>query len=150
MAQSPDDLLEMPQALSGSPGFLLGKAAQRGAELVEHALQSLQLKARHYGVLVSLQDIGPLSQHKLSRLLRIDRTTMVAIIDHLETLGFVRRAVRSRDRRSCEMQLTSRGKAVLKRARSEASAADERLVEPLTRRERDQLVVLLWRVCGSA
>jgi DNA-binding MarR family transcriptional regulator len=139
---------EIPQALSGSPGFLLGKAAQRGAELVEQALHSLQLKARHYGVLVALQDIGPLSQQELGRLLRIDRTTMVALIDDLETLGLVQRDVDSEDRRAYQIQLTARGKAALKRACSAVSAADDQLVAPLTIRERDQLVLNLRRLCG--
>ena len=116
MAPAPADLRTLSQGLRASPGFLPGEAAQRGAELVEQALSPLALKARHYGVLVALQDLGSLSQHELGQLLRIDRTTMVAVVDHLERQGFVLRGLHPVDRRTHQVQLTAAGQAALEQA----------------------------------
>lgn len=138
----------VPDALRRSTGFLLGKAAQLGAELVEDALQPLGLKARHYGVLVALQELGPSSQHALGQVLRIDRTTMVATIDHLEKLGYVHRTPHPSDRRSNQVKSTPAGTAVLKTVRKAVAAADEALVSRLSARQRSQLLDLLRQLCG--
>ena len=148
MAPAVADLQAAPQALRASPGFLLGKAAQQGADLAERALRPLALKARHYGVLVSLEDRGPLAQHELGQLLRIDRTTMVAVIDHLERLGFVVRGLHPVDRRTYQVQLTTAGQAALERARGAVASADAALVDRLSAKERAQLVMLLQKLCG--
>lgn len=145
---APADVRTVPQALRASPGFLLGKAAQRGTELVEQALRPLALKARHYGVLVSLQDLGPHSQHELGQLLRIDRTTMVAVVDHLEQQGFVLRSFHPVDRRTYQIQLTAAGQATLEQARGAIAGADTALVGRLSAEERTLLVTLLRKLCG--
>lgn len=148
MAPAPADVQSVPQALRASPGFLLGKAAQQGAELAERALRPLELKARHYGVLVSLQDRGPLAQHELGQLLRIDRTTMVAVVDHLERLGFVLRGLHPVDRRTYQVQLTAAGQSALEQARGAMADADTALVDRLSAQEGAQLVTLLHKLCG--
>jgi MarR family transcriptional regulator, lower aerobic nicotinate degradation pathway regulator len=148
MAPASTDLQRVPHALRASPGFLLGKAAQQGAELAERALRPLALKARHYGVLVTLRDHGPLAQHELGQLLRIDRTTMVAVVDHLERLGFVRRGLQPADRRTYQVQLTTAGQAALAQAYGAITGADAALVARLSAQERAQLVMLLHKLCG--
>ena len=140
----------LPRTLRASPGFLLGKAAQQGAALVEQVLQPLGLKARHYGVLVALDELGPRSQHELGDVLRIDRTTMVAIVDHLEGLGFVERRPQPEDRRSYQVWLTAAGSSALARARGAVAAADASLVERLSAPERRRLVRLLRTLNGLA
>ncbi len=148
MAPAPADVRTVPQELRASPGFLLGKAAQQGAELAERALPLLDLKARHYGVLVSLQDRGPLAQHELGQLLRIDRTTMVAVVDHLERLGFVVRGLHPVDRRTYQIQLTAAGRWAFEQARDSMAGADAALVDRLSAQEGAQLVTLLHKLCG--
>lgn len=148
MRTAPADVRTVPQALLASPGFLLGKAAQQAVELAERALRPLDLKVRHYGVLISLQDLGPLAQHELARLLRIDRTTMVAIVDHLERLGFVHRGLHQADRRMYQVQLTASGEAAVEQARGAIAGADAALDDRLSAQERAQLVILLRKLCG--
>ena len=148
MPPAPADLQRVPGALRASPGFLLGKAAQQGAELAERALQPLALKVRHYGVLVALQDRGPLSQHELGQLLRIDRTTMVAVVDHLERLGFVLRGLHPVDRRTYQVQLTAAGQAAVEQARGAIAGADAALVNHLSAQEGAHLLRLLQKLCG--
>jgi MarR family transcriptional regulator, lower aerobic nicotinate degradation pathway regulator len=147
MAPALADARAVPRALRASPGFLLSKAAQRAAELAEQSLKPLALKTRHYGVLVALQELGPLSQHELGQLLRIDRTTMVAVVDHLERLGCVRRGLQPGDRRAYQVQLTPAGQAALDQARSTLAVADAELVDRLSPDERSALLALLGKLC---
>ena len=148
--EAPSRPRHLPRTLRASPGFLLGKAAQQGAALVEQALQPLRLKARHYGVLVALDELGPCSQHELGDPLRIDRTTMVAIVDHLERLGFVERRPQPDDRRSYQIQLTAAGSSALAQARGAVAKADASLVERLSAPETLRLVRLLRKLNGLA
>ena len=145
----PADLQTVPELLRTSPGFLLGKAAQRGAELVERALAPLNLKARHYGVLAALDELGPRAQHQLGQLLRIDRTTMVAVVDHLERLGFAERTTDPQDRRAAQVRITRAGQVALDLARGTVHAADAALVSRLSSAQREHLVVLLEKLVES-
>jgi DNA-binding MarR family transcriptional regulator len=133
----------VPTALLNSPGFLLGKAAQQALELVEAALAPLELKARHFGVLVALDEREPASQHQLAQTLRIDRTTMVAVVDHLERLGWVERRLHATDRRTHQVHRTPAGKVATDTARAVASRADAELVAGLSAAEVAQLLRLL-------
>jgi DNA-binding MarR family transcriptional regulator len=144
---NPVELETGSHPLRDSPGFLLGKADQHGAELAERALEPLELKARHFGALVSLQ-AGPLSQQELGQLLRIDRTTMMAVVDHLEQLGFVVRSPDPADRRAYQVRMTAAGEAGLEQAGSAIVDADNALVGRLSARERTHLVTLLRKLCG--
>jgi DNA-binding MarR family transcriptional regulator len=137
----------IPDALWTSNGFLLAKAAQHGIDLAEAALAPLDLKARHYGVLVALDAHQPASQHQLSQILRIDRTTMVAIVDHLETRGLVERGLNPTDRRTHRVRLTSAGHTAMQQARTALAHADAELVDRLSADEQAQLTTLLHKLC---
>ncbi|MGZ3698565.1 MAG: MarR family winged helix-turn-helix transcriptional regulator, partial [Bdellovibrionota bacterium] len=66
---------------SDSLGYLLNKVALRIKDRLDANLEPVGLRCRHYGLLVFLEKMGPMSQHQLGELLRTDRTTMVTIID---------------------------------------------------------------------
>ena len=143
------ELPTLPAILRNSPGFLLGKLGQHGAELAESALAPLDLKARHFGVLVTLEAHEPVSQHALSQVLRIDRTTMVSIIDHLERLRLVERGLQPADRRTYQVRRTAAGRAATEQARSAMTRADAALVRSLAADELAQLQKLLEKVYAS-
>jgi DNA-binding MarR family transcriptional regulator len=138
----------IPDTLWASTGFLLTRAAQHAIDLAEAALTPLDLKARHYGVLVALDAHQPTSQHQLSQILRIDRTTMVAIVDYLETRGLVERGLNPTDRRTHRVRLTSAGRTAMQRARTALAHADAELVARLSADERAQLTPLLHKLCN--
>ncbi len=135
-----------PQAPRESPGLAMSKAGQRARDMVERALEFLGLRARHFGVLSTLDTEGPLSQQALSHHLQIDRTTMVAVADDLERLGLAERKTHPTDRRTYRLHLTRDGLSALKRARVAVREAEERLLLPLSEDERTQLHGLLMRL----
>ena len=143
---SDHDRPPLPESLRRSVGFMLSKAAQRAIEMSEGALRPLGIRSRHYGVLAALAEAGPLSQQRLGEWLRIDRTTMVGILDDLERLGFAQRHPDPADRRAYSVQLTSAGEAALARAEAILAAVDSELVAQLSEEERRRLHELLSQI----
>ena len=133
----------LPSSLSYSTSFLLGKLAQEGNDLLHGHLAQLGLKSRHYSVLAVLEHNGPLSQQAVGELLRIDRTTMVAIVDELERAGFASRQPDPRDRRAYRLQLTDSGRQTLESADQVVARANADLVAPLRPADQRQLLDLL-------
>lgn len=97
-------------------GYLLNAASARIHESTAAALAPLGLSPRESGVLHHVRSLGPISQRALGLVLRIDRTTMVAMIDALEAKGLVSRAADPRDRRAHALTVTREGRQISRRA----------------------------------
>lgn len=82
--------------------------------------------------------------------MRIDHTTMVALVDSLETAGSVERRRNPQDRRAYALQITRRGRATLTRAREAISDAEQQISATLTDPELRQLKQLLTRLLDSS
>jgi DNA-binding MarR family transcriptional regulator len=136
----------LPRSAAGHVGFLLAQTHMAARELGNAALAELDLDVREYGALLILTNEGPLSQHGLGALQRCDRTTMVAIVDHLEALGLVERRRNPADRRAYALETTAAGRRVLTRARSKVQAGERELLAALSTGEREELRALLQRM----
>lgn len=134
---------ELPPALTERVGFALYAAAARAQAMGEEALVPLGLTGRHYGVLALLADRAPRPQHELGRLLHVDRTTMVALLDDLEARELVTRRRNPDDRRANAVAPTSSGRALQQRAADALAACDEDLLRPLAPDDRERLRTLL-------
>ena len=75
--------------------------------------------------------------------LRIDRTTMVALIDDLEDKGYVIRQRHPRDRRAFLVHPTGAGRGAKTAAIQILDEQQRRYLAPLTPAERQQLGALL-------
>lgn len=109
-------------------------------------LAEAELNTRSYFVLGWIEEHQPSSQQDLSRALRIDATTIVAVVDELERLGYVTRARSSVDRRRYDLHLTAGGQAALERADKAMDAVEDEFFAPLTRTDRASLHSLLRRL----
>jgi DNA-binding MarR family transcriptional regulator len=102
-------------------------------------------------VLALIHHEGPQSQQRLGELLRIDRTTMVTVIDELEQRGLVQRTRDPADRRRYAITLTPDGDKLMA---GDLGRLDQRVnaafLRPLSAAERRQLVELLRRLVGEA
>jgi DNA-binding MarR family transcriptional regulator len=99
----------IPRGLSVSLGFLLSKAAEIVASRFTEALKPYGISPREYGVLSHIFEYGPQAQHQIGEHLRIDRTTMVSLIDSLEAKGLGARIKDESDRRRNAITLTGEG-----------------------------------------
>ncbi|MBX9642255.1 MAG: MarR family transcriptional regulator [Mycobacteriaceae bacterium] len=109
-----------------SIGFLLNKAAQLLLDDFEKALTPYQLSAREFDVLRYLDVNGGQSQQQIGGSLRIDRSTMVAVIDNLEHAGYVQRTRDPQDRRRYAVALTEDGQ---ERVRSRLAAVEKEITD---------------------
>jgi DNA-binding MarR family transcriptional regulator len=78
-----------------------------------------------------LADGEPASQQQAAARLGIDRTTMVAFLDALETKDLVARRPSPADRRRNVVALTPTGRDTLGRAVDASAAAERRFLAPL-------------------
>jgi DNA-binding MarR family transcriptional regulator len=101
--------------------------------------------ARDFQVLDVLSEpaAATYSQQDLGELLGINRTTMVKLVDRLETAGQVARSRNPDDRRSYVLELTDGGREAIKALEPAMAAADDRLTAALSPAERDRLDELL-------
>lgn len=89
-------------------------------------------------------------QQELGEALGIDPSTMVSLIDQLESTGLAKRRPRPSDRRAREVAITPQGRRRLVDARQLVAQGEDEVLRGLTRRERRELVALLRRALASA
>ena len=141
---------DLPSAVSSRLSYLFKRAQLELAELNDEALAPLDLSHGEHTVLLSIDAGEPESQQQIGRRLGIDRTTMVARIDGLESKGLVARRPDDSDRRRNVVELTATGRAALRRATSASDKAERRLLTGLDEREAAQLRSLLRRVAADS
>jgi DNA-binding MarR family transcriptional regulator len=112
-------------------GFLLKHAQLGYADLAADALAPYGIDGRELAVLTLLAGQDLLSQQELAHDLGIDRTTMVALIDGLETKNLVERRPHPSDRRKNIVELTAVGRRTLADATRAADDAERRFLGPL-------------------
>jgi len=137
--KGPRERAELPAALSDRLGYLLGQAHLAHRQIAAERLASLGLGVKEFGALSVLVDEGALSQQRLGERMRVDRTTMVAVVDSLEREGFVERPRDAQDRRAYALRATPRGRRVLARADKAAQQAEAKFLARISAAERRQL-----------
>lgn len=154
MAQAADDRadaqpLRSDFSLGERTGYLLHKASMVLEADVEQALAEIGLRARDFFVLAALAGGVPLSQQDLSRLLGLDPTTVVAVIDDLEGREYVERRRNPADRRRYNLILTDAGSEALREADRAATEAETAFLGQLDDDERALLHAMLGRTMSG-
>ena len=134
--------------LNSSFGFMLAKAAQKIADIAHESLTPLQFDTRQVGLLITIKKYEPVTQARISKLLRIDRTTMVALIDDLENRGLVVRTESPQDRRVNNLTLTAKGTEILDQAWKKILESEEIVLQGLSTAEKQSLIKILEKITG--
>jgi DNA-binding MarR family transcriptional regulator len=135
--------------LIACPDFLLSTVALNVTGLLEDALAPLDLRLRHYRILRLLFLEGPQSQVRLGAALGVDRTTVVALVDHLERKKLLRRERSTDDRRAYAVTLTAKGRTVADRAIRLTNDLERQMFAPLDRAEQETLRKLSTRLLAT-
>jgi DNA-binding MarR family transcriptional regulator len=117
---------------------------------IAEGLETIGLTTALFGVLNVLGARKGAIQQEIGSAMGIDPSTMVSLIDQLETAGLAKRRPRPTDRRAREVAITPKGRRVLKQARELATQAEDDVLRGLTEAERGQLLALLRRALDSA
>ncbi|KAA0929822.1 MULTISPECIES: MarR family winged helix-turn-helix transcriptional regulator [Streptomyces] len=125
------------------PGYLLHKAGLVLVEDVEKALGAVGMRIRYFFVLAALAGGPELSQQDLSRLLNLDPTTVVTVIDEMERNQHVERRRNPADRRRYNLILTESGREALATADRVATEVEENFFGALAGDEREALRKML-------
>ena len=126
-------------------GFLLNRAHRRSRQAVVDALAGSGLNPGHVAILGAVSATSGLSQAELGDITGIEKSSMVLLVDALETGGWIRRGPHRNDRRAHALVLTSEGRRRLRTLGPRLQAAEDALLERLTVAERRRLVALLHR-----
>lgn len=131
-----------PEAVQ-STGFLLALAGAHARRAFTRMLAEHDLTAHHFGVLTALARLGPTSQQRISDTVGIDPRNTTALIDALHGVGLLDRRPDPVDRRRHLLSLTTAGEQAVGRLVEAAEQLEDKLLEPLSAAQRDQLRTLL-------
>jgi DNA-binding MarR family transcriptional regulator len=134
------------QTIFDSYGFLFGKVLETMVNTFEDKIREHTITAKHYGVMLVIHSNPNISQKEIGEIQRIDRTTMVALIDYLENIGFVKRIKNPSDRRAYYLSLTDKGIHVLDECRDILEKCELAALKPLSEEERAKLKEWLLKI----
>lgn len=112
-------------------GYLLVRAAAAFRAATASALQPLQISPLAFGLLNQVVLQPAQTQAQLGSALRIDRTTMVALLDRLTAATWIERAPDPSDRRVYRISATRRGAALHARAAAAVLQVEQRFLARL-------------------
>jgi DNA-binding MarR family transcriptional regulator len=132
--------------LMADPGFLLSRVGAAVRAGFKDVLAGWGIRPQQYLILLILDARGGASQQELCTAARIDSGNMVELLDGLEALRYAQRARDPHDRRRYVVTITPAGRSALADLRQAVGEYNERVLSPLTGRERRQLAASLGKL----
>jgi len=139
-----NDPLELG-ALAGLLGYRLRLAQQ--AVFRDFAASVGEVSPGRAGMLLLVEANPGVTQGSLARAVRLERSTMVGVIDALEARGLIERR-RGADRRTKGLWLTRPGRAFVARLKRRIDSHERRVASHLSVLEREQLLGLLAKLAA--
>jgi MarR family transcriptional regulator, lower aerobic nicotinate degradation pathway regulator len=137
-----------PEELGRFTGFLMNYIGTRSGRRFAAALEPLGMHPRQFGVLTVLDARPGMTQHELAEHSGVDSSSMVAVLDELESQGLAERRPHPDDRRKRCIHLTAKGEAKLREMRAVARDVGEDSFGALSADERTTLHHLLRKLAG--
>jgi DNA-binding MarR family transcriptional regulator len=142
----PDLSPETPDELRESIAFLITRAHFRMHRDFRSALVPVGIEPQHYGILVALEETGPISQSELARVFSVSGAHMVQLLDELEQRDVVARRRMESDRRAYLIEVLPEASSILDAATGIADDIMAERLSPLRATEARRLTELLRRV----
>jgi DNA-binding MarR family transcriptional regulator len=93
-------------------GYLLARLGSLAGRSWTAMLRRHGLTAHQHGVLLALRSQGPITQHRLAKLIAVDARNVVPVLDGLIERGLLDRHIDPADRRRRILRLTEHGHAI--------------------------------------
>lgn len=127
--------------------FLLHAAADRMATELDKAAVAIGLNdVRDWFVLAALDDGQQRTQLELSRIVCVDKTTLISVLDRLEQRELIVRTVDPRDRRVRIPQITAAGRRIYAKFATSRDAVEARVLDGIEPDQRQQLLAMLAQI----
>jgi len=104
------------------------------------------LEPVEFAAIASLDDAPGIDPDRLAERMGIDLSTAQRTVRHLESRGFVERLLKVDGEGPCVFGVTPAGENILQRLSPAILAAQDRIMAPLSDREREMLIELLTRI----
>ncbi|WP_375502544.1 MarR family winged helix-turn-helix transcriptional regulator [uncultured Jatrophihabitans sp.] len=130
--------------------FLLHAAAERVAADLDRAAVEMGLRdVRDWFVLAALDDGQQRTQLELSRMVCVDKTTLISVLDRLERHELIVRTVDPNDRRVRIPQITPAGQRIFAKFATARDAAEARALAGVEPKERALLLQVLAHIADD-
>ena len=106
----------------------------------------LEISDREFALLRALVSQGPMIIRALGGRFKVPVSTMTGLVDRMEKKGLVRRIRHREDRRAIELEATPAGSLALREHNRGMEAIARGMLEPLSERDQQALIVILRRV----
>ncbi len=126
--------------LDRSPIHLLHRAGQCAGDIFHSEMKVGGLTPRQLAVLMTVAQNEGLSQTGLVDRTGIDRSTLADIVRRMQRKGLLQRRRTREDARAYAVKLTDEGRRVLRVAEPVGKKVDERILDALPGKHRDQFV----------
>lgn len=128
------------------PGHLIRRLQQIGVAIFMDETKSFNITPVQYSALLAVEMHPGIDQATLVDIIAYDRTTIGNVVSRLEAKKWIKRVPGSRDRRSKNLTITSKGRKVLRAIDSRVDRAQELILAPLRPAERRVFIIMLERL----
>jgi len=132
-----------------APGHLIRRAHQVSVAIFMEETAGFDVTPVQFAILSALIEDPGEDQVTLARKVAFDAATFGSVIARLEGRGWVRREPDAADRRRELLWITPQGSEVAQKMKRNVAKVQQRILEPLSSAERDQLLALLDRLVGG-
>jgi DNA-binding MarR family transcriptional regulator len=135
--------------LNETIGFLLNKARNIVTAEIDAALREFGITGQQMGILLSIEARWASTPFELSKLLTIDTGLMTRLLDKLETNDLLKRSRSEEDRRVINLFLTAKGREIATQLPGLAQAVLNARLQKFSKKEFEQLQILLHKFIGA-
>jgi DNA-binding MarR family transcriptional regulator len=125
------------------PGHLIRRAQQIAVSIFLEECAPFDMTPVQYAALVAVRDNPGIDATRLSALVAFDRSTLSNVLERMETKGLILRIGSKDDKRIKVLYLSPRGATALKEVEPLARRAQERILGPLTPKDREIFMRML-------
>lgn len=132
-----------------APGHLIRRAHQVSVAIFMEETADFDVTPVQFAILNALLEDPGEDQVTLARKVAFDPATFGSVITRLEARGWVRREADAADRRRKLLWVTEEGAEAARRMKRSVGKVQQRILEPLSDAEREQLIALLDRLVAA-
>jgi DNA-binding MarR family transcriptional regulator len=128
------------------PGHLIRRLNQISVALFLEETGSLGLTTVQFAALNMINEVPNIDQASLSAMIAFDKTTIVKVLDRLVEKGLITRTRSATDRRTNHLNVTPRGREIVRQIQPMLDRSDQRILAPLGAAEQRKFMELLTQL----
>jgi MarR family transcriptional regulator, lower aerobic nicotinate degradation pathway regulator len=127
-------------------GFRLRKAHQRATGVFNEMMVKFDITPPQFATLAKIDELGPVSQHQLARLIGLEHAEMLQVLGRLQRQNLLRARPSPQDLRLIQIELTPDAQVAMPAMKAAAAKVSAKTLSPLTAKEAETLNALLERL----